>query len=210
VTLARTDSPVFPESGEAVRLACEASTSEVFVEIAGKEVLRASVPQEQSFEFGNVALRASARAYWDDVEIASRVAPSWLEDRLYIALSLLSADMYEADNSWTTARELLAGAAAQARTFHPGGDIDWISVSASDEVRFVRLVVSNARFGIVPEVRLYEPNGVTLIDAGTPSRTTSEVSYLVPLEGRTSFYARLSEAEGRLGTYDLRAVVVGQ
>ena len=210
VVLARSEAPVIGPGAGPVRLTCEVTDVAISLKVQDAEVLSAPIPAKHSFAAGNVALRSSGRAYWDDVSITGRVDAAWLVDRLFIALSLLSRDMYEADNSWTTAREMLAGAEAQSRTLHPEGDVDWVAVAAPDGARFVRVVISNERFGIAPVVGFYEADGATVMPGVEPSETKTERSYLVPLEGRVSFYVRIAEGDGRRGTYDLRATIVGQ
>lgn len=168
---------------------------------------------------GNIALRSqlpssrrpdgTGRVVWDNVRIAAEISRQWLEDRLHAALALLGPDEFEPDDSWTRAREIVADGSEQSRTFFPAGDVDWVSVAAPKGSLAVLVETLSPRYGVSTLLEAFDVDGKTALLARTvqkssePGAAALEVS---PGRGRV-FYVRISEPEGRRGTYRLRAAV---
>ena len=180
------------------------SDTELWLTVDGKEVIRTFIGDDDPIKSGNIALRTKGKALWDNIRITGTVDPDWLKDRLFVSLSLLSRDNYEPDGSWTMARELITGSRTQSRTLFPLRDVDWISVPVPAGAAAVEFELKRPRFGVNPEIEVYESDG----------RTPAEGVTLTPIESggirariagaeRTSVYVRIADPEGRRGTYDL-------
>ncbi len=179
------------------------------VELDGREVLRAPLPSPDPFPGGNVALRSpGGRVLWDDVRITGTLDPDWIEVMMAMAVRLTGRDDFEPDDTWPTARELLADGSEQERSFSPWGDVDWVSVAVPEGVRFVRVETLDLHLGIGTELAVFGPDGKTPLDFAVVPAGDSGVgarAIVVPTGGAEQFYLRISPPEGRVGTYRLRA-----
>jgi hypothetical protein len=208
VVLAQSEPTVPGVVGATVTLACELDAAGVRVQIDGRDVVQAAFGARRVALRGNIALRSTVRAYWDDVTIRGAIDPEWVEERLFVALSLLSRDFFESDGHWTTARELMAGSRPQSRTLFPEGDVDWVAIVSPGGSQLVRVELSAIRFGIRPELLFYRADGTTPLDDVRATREGSTAFALVPFGEDSTVYLRLADAEGRRGTYEIAARVV--
>jgi len=200
-----------PLFGLRLGLSATLSDEELRVELAGRWSARARVPPGMARREGNIALRSpGGRVLWDDVRIRGEMSREWLEDRLHAALALLGEDEFEPDDSWTYSRELLADGTEQSRTLCPENDADWVSVVAPGSGGAVLVETVGLHFGVRTTLDIFEADGRTPIEP-LPTGRDSEAqepgsaAALVAVDGRRAFYVRISEAEGRRGTYRLRA-----
>lgn len=81
-------------------------------------------------------------------------------------------DSYEPDECPADAK-LATLPAAQARTFSPGGDVDWVAIDASAEHVYTLTATSSGSPAPVPGVLLYSADGTTVIQQATPSSGTA-------------------------------------
>jgi hypothetical protein len=181
------------------------------VEIDGARVIGAALPVPDPWPAGNVALRSpSGSALWDDVRITGRFSRAWLEETIDIAIQLTGTDYYEPDDVWPMARELAANAEDQVRTFSPAGDVDWITVAVPEDAEAVTIETLGLELGIDMVASVFEIDGRTplgheTLQAGEPGAVRIAVPVATPDGGRLAFYVRVSEAEGRCGTYRILA-----
>jgi hypothetical protein len=181
------------------------------VEIGGQEVLRAPVPSPDPFPSGNVALRSpGGQVLWDDVRIRGTLDREWIESMMKIAVQLTMKDEYEPDDTWPAAQELMAGGVEQARTFSPEGDVDWVSVAAPGAATRVLVETRKLRLGITTELTAFASDGKTPLETSASGTDEPGASALVvSTHGEPLFYIRITEPEGRCGSYRLRARVLG-
>ncbi|MHC4198843.1 MAG: hypothetical protein ACYSU0_02560 [Planctomycetota bacterium] len=181
------------------------------VEVGGREVLRAPVPSPDPFPSGNVALRSpGGRVLWDDVRITGTLDRDWIESMMEIAVRLTMRDEYEPDDTWPAAHELMADGAEQARTLSPEGDVDWVSVATSAGAGRVLVETSDTSLGITTELAAFASDGKTALEtSASEAKEPGASALVVPTGGAPLFYVRITEPEGRRGSYRLRAKVLG-
>jgi len=181
------------------------------VEIGGREVLRAPVPSPDPFPSGNVALRSpGGRVLWDDVRIRGTLDREWIESMMEVAVRLTMKDEYEPDDTWPAAHELMAGGAEQARTLSPEGDVDWVSVATSAGTKRVLVETHELHLGISTELAAFASDGKTpLRTSASEANEPGAAALVVPTKGAPLFYIRITEPEGRRGSYRLRARDLG-
>ncbi len=187
------------------------SKDTIRVEIGGREVLRAPVPSPDPFPSGNVALRSpGGRVLWDDVRITGTLDSEWIESMMEVAVRLTMKDEYEPDDTWPAAHEIMADGAEQARTLSPEGDVDWVSVATPKGATRVLVETRGLNLGISTELAAFASDGKTpLRTSASGTNEPGAAALVVPTNGAPLFYIRITEPEGRRGSYRLRAKDLG-
>lgn len=199
-------------AGRRCRVLFAKSEDTLRVETDGREILRAPLPSPDPFPVGNVALRSpGGRALWDNVRITGTLDREWIESMMRFEVRLTGKDDYEPDDAWPAARELLAGGTEQVRSFSPEGDVDWVSVAAPEGARRVLVETRDLHLGITTDFAAFASDGKTpLYVRPAETKEPGAGALVVPTGGARLFYLRITEPEGRRGTYRLRASVPGK
>jgi hypothetical protein len=195
-----------PAAGRRMRIVFTKTEGELALAVDGVEAARAPLPSPDPFPAGNVALRTTGLARWDDVRITGTLDPEWIEARMAVAVRLTGLDVAEPDDTWSTARELMGGGSEEERTFAPEGDVDWVTVAVPAGVETIAVETHDIHLGITTELTAFGADGRTPIEAkGLESGEPGSAAIAIPTGGASLIYVRVSEPEGRAGVYRLRA-----
>jgi len=200
-----------PPLGRRMAVVFARAADRLSVAIDGRELVAASVPDDARFDGGNVSLLAQeGTILWESVRIVGTLSPEWIDSRMSELLSFTGPDQYESDDVWTTAREIQADGTEQARTMSPDGDVDWALVVVPEGTSAVRVETCDIGLGIDTELAAFAADGVGRLEARpAPAAEAGAATLLVEARGLRSFCVRVSEREGRRGSYALRAAPVG-
>jgi hypothetical protein len=145
-------------------------------------------------------------ARWDDVRITGALDPEWVEARMAVAVRLTGPDPFEPDDTWSTARELAGDASEQERTFAPEGDVDWVTVAVPAGAERMAVETRDIHLGITTELAAFGADGRTPLDSETLDMDEPGAAGIAFATGGAPLvYVRVTEPEGRAGTYRLRA-----
>jgi len=195
-----------PAAGRRLRVVFAKTEAELTLTIDGTVITRASLPKPDSFPAGNVALRTTGVARWDNVRIAGVLDTDWAETRMAIAVRLTGPDPFEPDDTWSTARELAGDGSEQERTFSPEGDVDWVTVAVPPGAGRIAVETRDIHLGITTELAAFGADGRTPLEWETLKTEEPGAAGIAFATGGASLvYVRVSEPEGRAGTYRLRA-----
>ena len=176
------------------------------LEVDGREAARAPVPSPDPFPDGNIALRTTGVARWDDVRITGTLGPRWVEARMAVAVRLTGPDQFEPDDTWSTAHELAGDGSDEERTFAPQGDVDWVTIAVPAGAERMVVETRDLHLGIATELAVFGADGRTPVAAETlESDEPGAAGIAFPTGGAPLVYVKVSEPEGRAGRYRLRA-----
>jgi hypothetical protein len=171
------------------------------------EVARAPLPSPDLFPGGNVALRTTGVARWDNVQITGTLGDEWVEARMAVAVKLTGPDPFEPDDTWSTAREFAGDGSDEERTLAPEGDIDWVTVAVPEGAERMIVKTRDIHLGITTELAAFGADGRTPLVCDALWMYEPGAAGIAFATGGASFiYVRISESEGRAGTYRLRAM----
>ncbi len=195
-----------PAAGRRMRVVFTKTEGELKLAVDGIEAARAPLPSPDPFLAGNVALRTTGVARWDDVRITGTLDREWVEARMAVAVRLTGPDDAEPDDTWSTARELMGGGTEEERTFAPEGDVDWVTVAVPAGVERIAVETRDIHLGVTTELAAFGADGRTPIEAqALESGEPGAAAISIRTGGAQLIYVRVSEPEGRAGTYRLRA-----
>jgi hypothetical protein len=195
-----------PAEGRRLRVVFSKTEGEIKLAVDGIVAARAPLPSPDPFPAGNVALRTTGLARWDDVRITGTLDPEWVEARMAVAVRLTGPDPFEPDDTWSTARELAGDASEQERSFAPEGDVDWVTVAVPAGAGRIAVETRDIHLGITTELAAFGADGRTRIAAEVLKPSEAGAAAIAFATGGASLiYVKVSEPEGRAGTYRLRA-----
>jgi len=195
-----------PPVGRKLRVVFAKTETELTLTIDGIEITRAPLPSPDPFPAGNVALRTTGFARWDDVRITGTLDPDWVETRMAIAVRLTGPDPFEPDDTWSTARELAGDGAEQERTFSPEGDVDWVTVAVPPGAGRFAVETRDIHLGITTELAAFGADGRTPLESeALDVKEPGAAGIAFATGGASLVYVRITEPEGRAGTYRLSA-----
>jgi len=195
-----------PAAGRKLRVVFAKTEAELTLKIDDEVVARAPLPSPDPFPAGNVALRTTGVARWDDVRITGTLDRDWVETRMAIAVRLTGSDPFEPDDTWPTARELAGDGSEQERTFSPEGDVDWVTVAVPPGAERMAVETRDIHLGVTTELAAFGADGRTPLECETLEiEEPGAAGIALATGGAALVYVRVSEPEGRAGTYRLRA-----
>ncbi len=195
-----------PAAGRKLRVVFSKTKDFLALEVDGVEAARAPLPSPDPFPSGNIALRTTGVARWDDVRITGTLDADWVEARMAVAVRLTGPDDSEPDDTWSTAREFAGDGSDEERTLAPKGDVDWVTVAVPAGAERMVVKTRDIHLGITTKLAAFGADGRTPLEYDTLWMYEPGAAGIAFATGGASLiYVKVSEPEGRVGTYRLSA-----